>query len=72
MHDGPIAERHAAGVATRSCQRTIRRRREVGRIFAVRFLGRFGMFSDFVSIAWRGTLAISVLLVALQATGLLH
>lgn len=30
------------------------------------------MFSDFVSIAWRGTLAISVLLVALQATGLLH
>lgn len=30
------------------------------------------MFSDFVSLAWRGTLAIGVLLVALQATGLLH
>ena len=30
------------------------------------------MFSEFISITWRGTLAVGVLLVALQATGLLQ
>jgi hypothetical protein len=30
------------------------------------------MFSEIVSITWRGTITVGVLLVALQATGLLH